>query len=434
MSLQISWTKATKEANEIQTLALESILGAKVTKEMFRQASLRVTCGGLGIQDAEQVSWAAYHASLIETINNCREHFTPSCLSFNLQDESWLIKANRERLQQGFRHCQHIQAYTKQTLPTSVNQLNLFTWRVQKIISIAISRQAQADFKELLRSGPNKNAELVRFQCAGLPHASAYLSAIPSTRKLFMSNLTFKAALATRLGIRLPFALPHRCVCKAKQEEPGTVHLATCGSRGGPIKVHNRLRDTLMQMMSHARMNPIREVAAWKLVGPTELGKQSFFDIVEGNTVYDVTVRHAGAKTKEKRSVANVNSNIEEGYKDKMKLLEKICAGITTLKLQPLVADKMGGLHKDLVKLVRDCQFRMGEKWVNEVNFACPTFFRYYVQVISCCIHSSVAIHSRELAMAAGFEEERPLIPDLLEPEELESSRAQLWLKLRNID
>jgi len=64
-----------------------------------------------------------------------------------------------------------------------------------------------------------------------------------------------------------------------------------------------------------------RNGRAWKLVGPTELGKKSFFDIVEGNK-YSVRCdrpSRRGAKSKEKRSVANVNSNIEEGYKEKIK-------------------------------------------------------------------------------------------------------------------
>ncbi len=101
-----------------------------------------------------------------------------------------------------------------------------------------------------------------RLLCGSAKGASAWLSAIPSTPELRMSNTAFCVSVASLLGAPLPLALPARCVCGEVVDKLG-LHLATCRHEGGAILRHDRMVDLLQQLSHAAGVPSVKEACHW---------------------------------------------------------------------------------------------------------------------------------------------------------------------------
>ena len=209
--------------------AFLSVFTYKVSDSSHTQIQLKISNGGLGLRSSTQYHSAAYFASLGNALSLVSEMFSaPLCHSVSLLSMAKLD-------------------ITKRIGETTFSGFD------QSIISNAID---DASFARLRESLPI--VDRARLLAASAPHASAFLSAIPSDALgLKMSNKEWNAAVAVRIGVQI-FPREFDCKCGKKMDVFGR-HALRCGSSGDRTKRHNLLRNFFFKKSVVACLEPILE-------------------------------------------------------------------------------------------------------------------------------------------------------------------------------
>ena len=223
--------------DELQRSLLESICNIKLSDLSWKQASLPISGGGIGIRSAVMLAPSAFLAS------------ASGCTSISLA-------ILPERLH-------------SQVIPFRSDALCSWKSACPPQSSIAPPVEAQASkqkfwdspivdgcFKALLSS--SDAGTRVRLLASRQKEASAWLTAPPvSALGLRMGNETIRVAIGLRLGT--PLCVPHTCpLCGMHVDESG-VHGLSCRRSKGRIPRHAALNDIILRALSSANMPSILE-------------------------------------------------------------------------------------------------------------------------------------------------------------------------------
>ncbi|KAL5517866.1 hypothetical protein EMCRGX_G003497 [Ephydatia muelleri] len=207
-------------------------IGFATSDEAWCQAQLGLNSGGLGLRSLSLHSSSAYIASVCSSgvVDSEDIHLTNAIDHFN----------------------SHVSPIEK----LSVNSI-ISSPVSQKLLSSKVNDLCFQDLFD--RSSPANKARLLSVSA---PHATSWLSVIPSTSQgLHLDPIEFRVAVKWWLG--LDTSQGSQCAfCPAHSLDPLGHHALTCKCGGDAVLRHNALRDTLVHFLHRAHASVQVEVGA----------------------------------------------------------------------------------------------------------------------------------------------------------------------------
>ena len=201
------------------------------------QIQLKLKNGGLGFRNSSNHHSAAYFSSINQCLPMVKDIFNAS----NQSSTDLVVSTNLLRVAE-------VDIYSR--VPNDFRPLPFS----QKLLSNEIDK---LQFKALLSS--SSAIDRARLLSISSPHATAFLSAIPSP-KLSLSNEQFSVIIAYFLGLVI-FPKVELCRapnCSQKMDIFGH-HAIRCGKKGDWNIRHNRIRDYIFNIASSALVEPVKE-------------------------------------------------------------------------------------------------------------------------------------------------------------------------------
>lgn len=237
-----SLLEAYKRFDAIQMLALEDILASSISPLAWRQATLPVSMGGLGLRSASSHAPAAYLSSLVQTKSVVDEIL----MSFpHRHDLDFPLSVFR--------------VAAGNIPPTVAADLSLDSDNFsQKHLSYLIdSNDHSSLLKEVQATGDRRAS--ARLLSLTLPQAGAFLNAIPNpTFGLSILPENFRISLQYRLGLPV-YSSTHPCPACGKDSDIHGDHTITCASEFERIHRHDIIRDAIFDSANHAGLSPVKE-------------------------------------------------------------------------------------------------------------------------------------------------------------------------------
>ena len=314
----------------LQRSALEDILGASLTPHAWRQASLPVSLGGLGLRSASSHATAAYLSSLVQT--------KPMVDS--------ILKAFPHR------HDLDLPLTVFRTAAGAINSSALAALSIdsgdfsQKHLSHLIDTNLQSSlFQESEAIGDRRFA--ARLHSLTLPQAGAFLNAIPNpTFGLSILPENFRISLQYRLGLPV-YSHPHQCPACGKDSDVFGDHTITCSTEYERIHRHDTVRDAIFETARHAGLSPVKEA---RLVANSQTRPGDIFlpNWRGRQTAFDVAVTSPLGQSILPRSATKAGAALDAMKTSKLNKHFRACQS-NGVFFVPLVVETLGGWDSDAV-------------------------------------------------------------------------------------
>ena len=210
---------------------LENMINIKFTTSSWKQASLPIIFGGLGIRAVSDIALPAFLSSIHACSSLIDSILSFSSVEFRLEflneaENLWLSKSQNSRLPS--------LPYLQKSWDTPLIQI-----KYDSIFTNVSLRE-----KAILLSLSNKES-------------GAWLEALPSPQ---LGTLLDKVSLqiAVSLRLRTPFCHPHLCVCGSEVDSFG-LHGLSCTKSAGRISRHACINDILKRAFNSAEIPCILE-------------------------------------------------------------------------------------------------------------------------------------------------------------------------------
>jgi Reverse transcriptase (RNA-dependent DNA polymerase) len=205
---------------------LESVLNVHLNDDAWRQATLPISFGGLGIRLPADLALPAFISSVVG--------------SASLSD-SLLPKRFCDRID--FAQIDAITLWGRQSsLPCPDSQFA----SAQKAWDLPLVRQNY----EVMLSAAQSPAGRARLLAAASPHSGDFLAALPaSALGTRLDDSSFRIAVALRLGA--PVCAPHTCVCGQEVDTFGT-HGLSCRRSAGRHSRHTAVNELIKRALASA--------------------------------------------------------------------------------------------------------------------------------------------------------------------------------------
>ena len=325
---------AYKRFDNIQFSALEDILASSISSFAWRQATLPVSLGGLGLRSASSHSAAAYLSSLVQT--------KP------LVDEILMSFPSRHDLDFPLT----IFCTAAGSLPPTVTaSLDPDTGDFsQKHLSYLIDSSIHSTLlKEVQTAGDRRSS--ARLLSLTLPQAGAFLNAIPNP--IFGLSIlpeNFRISLQYRLGLPV-YNSSHPCPACGKDSDIFGDHTITCASEYERIHRHDTIRDAIFDSAKHAGLSPIKEarVVLNSQSRPGDIFLQSW----KGRqTAFDVAVTSPLSQTALPQSHKTPGAALASMKSHKLQKHFRPCQ-VNGVAFVPLVVETLGGWDSDAISHLR---------------------------------------------------------------------------------
>jgi Reverse transcriptase (RNA-dependent DNA polymerase) len=224
-----------EEYDRTMKAALASVLNTQLDDPAWRQASLPIKAGGLGIRSAVQLSASAFLSSV---------HGANSLVS-RIMVGSSLIQEPMVSHALGFwnRLVAGDNASSAPSGPASLQK----SWDAPVVAS---------SFEILLNAAPDQYSK-ARLRAVSSPHAGDWLKAIPSSSLgLRLDNEGMRIAIGLRLGTNL--CAPFTCACGNQVDARGAHGLSCARSAGRQLR-HTLVNDEVLRAFSRAGIPARRE-------------------------------------------------------------------------------------------------------------------------------------------------------------------------------
>ena len=206
---------------------IESITNCRFDSDTFRQVSLPIKLGGLGVRRAEDLALPAFISSALKCsamaekllsqaeINPHRSSISESILNWKSQDSRLAEPLAKMRLH-------------------------------QKCWDLPLANLVLSD---LIQNAPDQSNK-GRLLAVSSPHAGVWLNAIPiSSLGLKLDNESLRIAVALRLGVDM--SMPYTCQCGTPVDRR-TVHGLDCRKSGGKHIRHSAVNDIVHRALQAA--------------------------------------------------------------------------------------------------------------------------------------------------------------------------------------
>ncbi|GAV01400.1 hypothetical protein RvY_12120 [Ramazzottius varieornatus] len=198
-----------------------------MTDPVWKQASLPVAKGGLGLRRAEEIALSTYLAS----ISSAEQLVTSMDADFDLDElcaaelTSWMEVSGTE-------------------LPLAALRIFQRTWDLPIV---------ERNFSEVQQA--SSLTEKARMVAVSTKESGAWLNALPAS---CLGNLLDDDSLRISIGLRLgaPICEPHTCRCSVTVDVYGRHGLSCRYSAGRHSALNESLRRALVTCQSHAVLDP----------------------------------------------------------------------------------------------------------------------------------------------------------------------------------
>lgn len=261
--------------------SLEQIANCKLDTQAWKEASLSVKFGGLGLRNVTNLCFSSYLGSFFSTYELLQEIIPSSVqLTVNISIEarnSWQVITNIEPLNE-------------------TNSIHQRLWDNEICSSI---------HQEILATHTS-DVEQARILANVAKDSSAWLNALPrSSLGTLLDNQSFRISVGLRYG--LPICHPHTCVCGAEVDQFGRHGLA-CKKCSGRKTKHESINDLIKRALLTCDVPALREPTGCNRADgkrpdgltliPWKRGKPLIWDFTCAGTTCQsyvrVTRRHAG--------------------------------------------------------------------------------------------------------------------------------------------
>ena len=314
--------------DDIQFTALEEILSCPLSSLSWRQATLPVSMGGLGLRSAPAHAAAAFLSSRVQTKSTVDEIL----MSFpHLNDFDFALSLFRT---------------SAGCLPPEVSA-NLATDSgdfSQKNLSYLIDSNLQSTLIKEVQSSGDKRAS-ARLLSVSLPQAGAFLNAVPNP--IFGLSIIpeyFRVAVQYRLGLPV-YTAPHPCPACGKDSDINGDHTITCSSEYERIHRHDTIRDAIFESAKHAGLSPVKEarLVSGSLSRPGDI----YLPIWRGRqTAFDIAVTSPLSQSALPQSHKTPGAAISSMKSSKMNKHFRPCQ-VNGVHFIPLVVETLGGCDSD---------------------------------------------------------------------------------------
>ena len=211
--------------------SIESILNISLTDRSWKESSLPIKYGGIGIRHASDIALPCFLSSMYN-VSSLLDQLLPEPLR---QIDPVLAEAEKQ-------WCEKFGS-----LPEDNVRIYQHSWEIfeieQKIISIQNSLYTKED--------------KARFLANSSVETGAWLQALPSPQLgTHLSNDEFRIATSLRLGAA--FVQPHKCKCGSKVNKFGR-HGLSCAKASGTRPKHESANDIIQRALKSGEVPSIRE-------------------------------------------------------------------------------------------------------------------------------------------------------------------------------
>ncbi|KAF0312081.1 hypothetical protein FJT64_001797 [Amphibalanus amphitrite] len=213
---------------------MESITNVRLRGDSWRQATLLVNLGGLGVRMVTDVALPAHIASQVASAD--------TIASINGSAAARVGEATRCLVEEW-------EARTGLPSPDVSRQRYQRDW--DRAAAEAISRQLLDDC--------TTDVDRARLRAAAQPHSGAWLNAFPAASVgTLLDPDTLRTAVALRVGAEV--CAPHRCRCGADIDERG-LHGLSCQLSAGRFPRHAELNSVIKRGLAAAGLPSVLEPA-----------------------------------------------------------------------------------------------------------------------------------------------------------------------------
>ena len=319
--------------------ALGSILGTALSDLQWKQASLPVSMGGLGLRGAQEHGPGLYCSSIISSLT----------LSRTLQGIQ----------EEGFPLSQEV----LQAVSVSVGDVTAesLAGLSQKDVSLMVDQYSLSNLKASTEQ-LGVVREVARLASLGLPRAGAWLNSPPiPALGLHLRATEFSMAVKLRLGCKI-YQREGPCPACLRPSDVFGDHALCCGSWGERITRHNHLRDHIHSMAATAVLSPVKEGQhllpgahrrpAYVLIPNWAQGRDAALDITVIHPLQRETVT-AASTTPGHALTHAYNRKIRGAYEE--------CKTVG-IEFIPIVFESLGGVHTVAEREVRKLASAMASR------------------------------------------------------------------------
>ena len=375
--------------DQVQSTLAALVQEDKLANSQWRQASLRLTLGGLGLGSARRDRIAVYLGSAADCLRDFRTNFETLCDA----EEAWLDSTSKIPSARCLRRCMSRlntileerqardplpQDILERDYPDSAINLGEAKRKLQRRVT---SLEADLAWHELFSEMPTRERAQMLSQAS--PGASAFLSAVPSLPELYLSTTEMRTRLRLPVFKNIPSG---PCTCSATSHAPAlsSDHLLTCRNEGMLGRRHDNLRRTLRDMATTAGL--IAEEEPRGLPGFGQGGGDLLVhDIHPGQAIVaDVCVvsEHVDALAETASCRAGHAAKLAENRKRQK--YGPACQQLG-LGFLPLAIESDGAFGKGLQDFIARCNSIAHGTSIAGTTWAASSFSSYWRQRISVC-------------------------------------------------
>ena len=325
--------------------ALSNILGAALTDLQWRQASLPVSMGGLGLRGAEEHGPGLYCSSVTSSLSLAR----------TLQG---IHQDSRTPLSQDVLAAVSARVGVEVTYE-SISEMS------QRALSLMVDEASLSQLKTSIEL-QGEVREVARLASLGLPRAGAWLNSPPiPALGLHLRSTEFTIAVKLRLGCKI-YEKEGPCPACLRPSNTYGDHALYCGSWGERITRHNHLRDHIHSMAAAAVLNPVKE-GQHLLPGDSRRSADVLIpNWAQGrDAALNITIIHPLQRKTVAGAATSPGHALSHAYDRKVRGAWEDCrqAGIAII---PVVFESLGGVHqvaeRELRKLASAMASRSGQE------------------------------------------------------------------------
>lgn len=364
----------------IQRQIVHHIAGTAIADITFERMKLDIEKGGMGLGFMNEVAHASFVASMVGVQQSLR-----------MADEQY--RHLRIPMLQSMERCV---ARIQRSTPASLTMANVWA-------EVAPSRDTlQAKFTAVLvKSKLNEHLELinaltdkraiVNMYSTIDPHAGLWLTVIPKTDPLTMTDLQVSVALRRRFYIEQSISPPHvQCDCNKGLWDKYGVHQLNCNKGRGHQTTHDNLSNLLCGALNKSGFRARQEVivASW---GNGRRADLTIDQLGLGPTIVhtDITVTHSltgrnneSCNNQTLPLLAKAGWAANNAAAKKIKKYAQLCDQNNS-KFIPLVFETSGHMHASILKLITD----ITKHAANICKIPAHVLKRYYLNTISVILH-----------------------------------------------
>ena len=314
----------------IQHSALEDILGASLTPLAWRQASLPVSLGGIGLRSASSHAAAAFLSSIAQSKPTVDEILRNFPFRHNLDMSLAVFRTAAGSL--------------PPEVLADLSDPSTGDFSQKRLSHLIDSNRQSALLHEVQTDGDVRSS--ARLLSLTLPLAGAFLNAVPShVFGLSIIPENFRVSLLYRLGLPV-YAASLSCPACGKDSDAFGDHTITCATEHERIFRHDVIRDAIFEEAKHAGLSPIKEARALVSNSQSRPGDIFLQNWRGRQTAFDVAVTSPLSKTALPRSSIAAGAALESMKAAKMNKHSRPCQA-NGISFVPLVVETLGGWDGD---------------------------------------------------------------------------------------